>query len=276
MILEQNDLYFQIDTTNNSGKAVLLFPALGCHADFCFGQIAPVLEQKGYNPVFVDLPAHGRSKGRLKIPELRDSVSKLTRQLSEDMFDSVSVMAHSLGAFIVAGSSHEYMDKLILSGLPLTLQGTTVAKQLGPIAELPYPVARALVCTYDRVRLLMHKRYRDSNLPHREGIGDEAYFGAIRMSRKIFEDLRDLTKFDKRLPTTESPAPTLLIYGANENRLGMTEEDMQRAKTRFGRNAELVIVPGADHNLNRNKQTGQVNFRGLEEKIIKHLGRVSF
>lgn len=81
---------------------VLLVHGWGGHA----GQLAAIAEAvaaRGYRPVLVDLPAHGRSKGGMSaLPQFARAIEYIAARLVQEGFEVRALVAHSLGASAAA------------------------------------------------------------------------------------------------------------------------------------------------------------------------------
>ena len=267
MITKHHNLEYRLIGNTESKSAIIALPSFGCHADYCFEEI--ILELSKENSLYLfNHPAHGFSKGSLKIPEMQESMYEIAQSL-KGKHDNLGGLGHSFGSYILATSLDKSLVKaLVLIGLPENLKDTKVVNDLGLLEKLPYSVSKEIFNLYDKIRLKIHERYRVSNLPYRSK-GD-TYFGAIKMTENIFEDIKKLCKEDKSVSyyKTKNDLPrTLLVYGKNENRLGYSPIEMSNIS--YLLNTDLIRIPSADHNLNITRKSGKIGFKENQNTLQK-------
>src|SRR3989338_1738866 len=139
---KDHDLETLIIGSDEGRSAIIMLPSLGCHADFCFDESISGLSRE-HTLYLINHPNNGFSAGSLRVEPLIDSISEVARKLGE-RHDFVFGLGHSFGSFVLSGLSREYIDGLVLIGMPLNLGDTKIANTFGWIGDLPYPVARII------------------------------------------------------------------------------------------------------------------------------------
>jgi len=129
-------------TTYSSGgdvrRSVLLVHGWGGFA----GQMLPLaaaLRERGLNPLLVEMPAHGNSRGtRTNLPQFARAIDYVTRRLQQEGADIVAVVAHSLGANAAAFAASRNLpaQRLVLVAPPASpLQFTRLFAHVFALSE---------------------------------------------------------------------------------------------------------------------------------------------
>lgn len=119
-------------------RTVLLVHGWGGFA----GQMLPLastLIKRGMNPVLLEMPAHGRSRGmRSNLPQFARAIDYLTRRIQQQGGTVTAVVAHSLGANAAAfaASRNLPIGKLVLVAPPASpLQFTRLFAHVFALSE---------------------------------------------------------------------------------------------------------------------------------------------
>lgn len=123
-------------TSQSSGNTFILIPGAG-HGAWCWKKLTPLLENKGYKVIVLDLPGTGNDTARLKNNTLNDDV-KAVMDAAHAVSGKVILLGHSSGGIIISQAAEllgaDKVDKLIYLDAFLPQNGESVfslAEKLG-------------------------------------------------------------------------------------------------------------------------------------------------
>ncbi|MFA6533501.1 MAG: alpha/beta hydrolase [Patescibacteria group bacterium] len=231
------------------GKPFLILHGWGSNSER-WQKVGEMLSEKGLKVIIPDLPGFGKSQIPKTAWNFNNYVSWTEEFVKILNIENCYLLGHSFGGAIavkVTVNHPQKIKKLFLVASACIRKKTASKKFLAKISKivkifsfLPY---------YLLVRKAFYKYIiRKSDYVYTEGIMKETYLKAIS------EDLSYYLSFIK--------APTIIIWGDKDESTPLENAHFINQKIR---NSKLIIIPEADHNLN--KKYPEI----LAEKTIENL-----
>ncbi|NNJ11974.1 alpha/beta fold hydrolase [Chloroflexales bacterium ZM16-3] len=214
--------------------AICVAHGSGCDKTFYAWRLADALMAQGLSALLIDLDGHGESPRPQAYPDIIESVAGPARWLSE-RYDKVGLLGMSLGGAVTARAVADGApcDALALWEAPPRLRLNSKAYRRAQIAEA-LRVARPTLTHLFRDGTAYHiiMGWRTSGIRARIGTWD------------LFDAL-DLLGSLRRVGTSESRPPLLLIYGGRDAVLPKGADSEVRAATASW--GEFHLLPRATH-----------------------------
>lgn len=231
------------------GRPFLILHGWGSNSER-WQKVGELLAEKGLKVIIPDMPGFGKSE-KPKTPWNFNNYVSWAEEFTKTLnLESFSLLGHSFGGAIavkVAVDAPQKTNRLFLVASACIRKRTVLKKVLAKISKV------VKVFSFLPYYLLVRKAFykfiiRKSDYVYTEGIMKETYLKAIS------EDLSCHLSFIK--------APTIIIWGDKDESTPVEDAHFINKKIR---NSKLIIIPGADHNLNQ--KAPEI----LAEKILENL-----
>lgn len=200
-----------------------------------WGRVKEILESRGYKVFIPDLPGFGEAPRPQQPWAIDDYVEWLGKFSEKENISRFFLLGHSFGGAVAVKFSLKYpqkIEKLFLVASSGIRQKTLKKRLLKTAAALFKKLS--LGPFYSLARRAFYKFIVRSDYPYAQGVMKETFLKVIS---------EDISSYFNRISI-----PTIIIWGEKDNVVPISNGYFMNREIK---NSKLVIIPGADHDLER-------------------------